>query len=157
MGDKMKKVMFVCTGNICRSAMAHRMLEKKIEEEKLDLKAYSCGIYAENGDTSTYNAIEVMEEYGVNLKKHRAINIKDSNIEEMDIILCMTISHKISILQMYPKLKEKVFTLKEYVGMDNNGKDKDISDPWMCSLSVYRNCASQIEECLNKLTEKIEK
>lgn len=71
------KIMFICTGNICRSAMAHWLLKKKLEQNNIqNVEVYSSGIYALDGDSSTYEAIEVMEEYGVDLKKHRATNIR---------------------------------------------------------------------------------
>ena len=79
------KVMFICTGNICRSAMAHWMLKKKAKEENKDIEVYSCGVYAENGDIPTHEGIEVMKEYGIDISKHRATNIRNSNIK--DIIL----------------------------------------------------------------------
>ena len=69
--------MFICTGNICRSAMAHWLLKKKLEQNNIqNVEVYSSGIYAMQGDISTDEAIEVMEEYGVDLKKHRATNIR---------------------------------------------------------------------------------
>ena len=84
------KIMFICTGNICRSAMAHWLMVKKLEELNIkNIEVYSCGIYAQDGDTSTYEAKSVMEEYGVNLNKHRATNIRNSNIKQMDLILCI--------------------------------------------------------------------
>ena len=55
-----------------------------------------------------------MEEYQIDLKKHRATNIRNSKIEDMDIILCATTSHKNNVINMYPKLADKVFTMKEY-------------------------------------------
>ena len=67
-----------------------------------------------NGDVSTEEAIETMQEYGIDLKKHRATNIRNSKIEDMDIILCATTNHKNNVIAMYPSLKEKVFTMKEY-------------------------------------------
>lgn len=71
------KIMFICTGNICRSAMAHWLLKKKLEQNNIqNVEVYSSGIYALDGDSSTDEAIEVMEEYGVDLKKHRAINTR---------------------------------------------------------------------------------
>ena len=106
------KIMFICTGNICRSAMAHWLMVKKLEELNIkNIEVYSCGIYAQDGDTSTYEAKSVMEEYGVNLNKHRATNIRNSNIKQMDLILCATISHKIAVIDMYPELKNKVYTI----------------------------------------------
>ena len=108
------KIMFICTGNICRSAMAHVMLEDKVKKQNKDIQVYSCGVYAQNGDISTDEAIETMEEYGIDLKKHRATNIRSSKIEDMDIILCATTAHKNNVKNMYPKLSNKVFTMKEY-------------------------------------------
>ena len=76
--------MFICTGNICRSAMAHWLLES--EKKNNNIEVYSCGIYAEDGDKPTYNAIETMKEYEVDLSKHRATNIRNSKIKDMDLI-----------------------------------------------------------------------
>ena len=87
-GKKKMKVMFICTGNICRSAMAHGLLKQKVKEERLsNIQVYSCGISAAIGDTATYEARTVMEEYGVDISKHRSKNIRYSDIEKMDLIL----------------------------------------------------------------------
>lgn len=148
------KIMFICTGNICRSAMAHWLLKKKLEERNIkNVEVYSAGIYAVEGDTSTYEAIEVMEEYGIDLKKHRATKVQNSNIKDMDIILCMTLSHKRDLIYMYPELKEKIYTLKEYVKDEKNGVE--IRDPWGYDIVTYRFCASEIDACLDKLIEII--
>ena len=81
------KIMFICTGNICRSAMAHRMLEKRVKDlNRDDIEVYSCGVFAYNGDRPTSQGIEVMKNYEVDLTSHRATNIHNSNIEDMDII-----------------------------------------------------------------------
>ena len=148
------KIMFICTGNICRSAMAHCILEDKLHGTEHEV--YSCGTYAEDGSSSTFSAIEVMSEYGLNLKNHRATHIRNSKIEEMDLILCMTWSHKNMAQQMYPELKEKIYTFKEYVNYDETGKDIDIKDPWGYDIEVYRFCAAEIEKCINKLTKIID-
>lgn len=144
-------IMFICTGNICRSAMAHAMLEKKIKEINKDIEVYSCGIFAENGDISTNEAVQTMKEYDIDLKKHKATNIQNSNIKEMDIILCATTAHKNNVINMYPELKEKIFTMKEYAGYNN---DLDIKDPWGYGIDVYKRCAKEIEECINKYIKK---
>ncbi len=150
------KIMFICTGNICRSAMAHKLMEKKIKDNNIkNIEVYSCGIFAENGDNPTYNAIEVTKEYDVDLKSHRATNIRNSKIEEMDLILCATMSHKYSVIQMYPKLADKIYTLKEYVNEDSENKDLDIKDPWGYDIEIYRFCIAEIDRELDKLIEKI--
>lgn len=147
------KIMFICTGNICRSAMAHVMLAEKAKARE-DLQVYSCGIYAENGDIPTEEAIDVLKTiYNIDLTKHRATNIRNSNILEMDIILCATQKHKIMVLSVYPELKGKVYTMKEFAGYPVN--NLDIQDPWGCDYNTYKNCAKEINECINLLLNKL--
>ena len=150
------KIMFICTGNICRSAMAEGMMKKLAKDNNLNLDICSCGIYAEDGDYATYNAVEAAKYYNVNIEEHRATNIRRSRINEMDIILCATESHKQSVLYMYPELKEKVFTMKEYAELDKNGQNMDIKDPWGYDMNVYQNCAEEIEKCLIKTIKKVQ-
>lgn len=148
------KVMFVCTGNICRSAMAEGILKKIAVDKKLNLKVYSCGIYAEDGDNATYNAIYVAREYDIDISSHRATNIRNSKIQEMDIILCATKSHRDSVIYMYPNLQGKVYTIKEYAEFDDNGKDIDIKDPWGYDVEIYNNCMIEIQRCLEEIISK---
>lgn len=148
--------MFICTGNICRSAMAHKLMEKKIKDSNITkIEVFSCGTFAEDGDYADYSATEVMKEYDVNLKEHKATHIKNSKIQEMDLILSATNAHKYAILQQYPALKNKVYTLKEYVEYDTQKKDIEIADPWGHTISTFRFCAAIIDQCLDKLLKKI--
>lgn len=148
------KIMFICTGNICRSAMAHHLFEKKISDKNIkNIEVYSSGIYAENNDVSTYEAKEVMKEYNVDLSIHRATNIRSSNIKEMDLILCMTENHKKELIYIYPELKEKIYTLKEYVRETEDGID--IKDPWGYEITTYRKCAVDIDKYLEKILQMV--
>lgn len=151
------KVMFICTGNICRSAMAEGILKKLVNDKKLDIQVYSCGTYAETGDYATYNAIEAAKLYDVDITNHRATNIRDSKIKDMDVILCATMSHKQTVLYMYPELEGKVYTMKEYAGLDKNGQDLNISDPWGYDMNVYTNCIQEINLCIEKMIDKLVK
>ena len=147
------KIMFICTGNICRSAMAHKMLEKKAKELNKNVEVYSCGIWAYDGNKPTYEGITVMKDYGIDLSTHRATYIENSNIKEMDVILCATQNHKQNVIRMYPDLQDKIFTMKEYAGHPKN--DLDIQDPWGYGLDVYKKCAKEIENCLAIILKKI--
>lgn len=149
-----KKIVFVCTGNICRSAMAHWYMHKKVKEIGLENEYIidSAGTNAYTGDRATDFAIKVMKKYDTDLTNHRATYIEETDLREADIILCMTHAHKVRVLNRYPKLVDKTFTLKEYLG----GKDYiDIDDPWGYGIDVYTSCAKEIVYYVDKLIEKI--
>lgn len=153
--EKIKNIMFICTGNICRSAMAEGLLKKMLKDKGItNVEVCSAGIYAETGSYASDEAIEVMKDYDVDLIPHRATNIRESNIKNMDLILCATMSHKMNIKVAYPELASKIYTIKEYAYGEDT-LDKDISDPWGYSEVVYRKCAKEIEDALNKIVEKI--
>ena len=149
------RVMFVCTGNICRSAMAEGILKKLVKENNLNIEVCSCGVYAGDGDYASFNAIEAAKYYDVDISNHKATNIRNSQIEEMDIILCATNSHKNVVISMYPNLMNKVYTMKEYAGLDKDGKDMDVKDPWGYDMETYRRCIQEISLCIEKIIEKI--
>ena len=131
--------------------MAHGMMEKLIKENNIDGQVFSCGVYGQTGDYATYNAVEAAKEYGADISNHRATNIRESKIKEMDLILCATMQHKQSVLYLYSKLEGKVYTMKEYAKLDKNGQDMDIKDPWGYDEFVYRKCANEIYECLEEI------
>ena len=93
--------------------------------------------------------------YDILLKLESLIktNIKETKIEQMDLILCATVSHKQLVLNMYPELTGKVYTLKEYVGIGKEGKNMDIKDPWGCNIEIYKQCAEEIKQCLEMLID----
>lgn len=151
-------IMFICTGNICRSAMAHHLLEKRLKDLKIEnVKVYSCGVHAYNGEESTWEAKYIMKNYyDVNLEKHRATNIRNSKIKDMDLVLCATKYHKKDVLELYPELKGKVFTMKEYVEYNEPNHDEiDIADPWGYDKETYLECSKEISECIELLLKKI--
>ena len=148
--------MFVCTGNICRSAIAHHYCQKRVYDLKREneIVVSSCGTSALNGDKSTQAAITVMKKYDVDLTNHRATSMFDIDLENYDLILCMTEQHKYNLLAFFPKLKDKVFTLKEYV-LGKDIKNVDIDDPWGYGIEIYDACAKEIVYCVDKLLEMI--
>ena len=73
----------------------------------------------------------------------------------MDLILCVGETHKNTLSRLYPDLKNKIYTLKEYVGIED--ENKDIKEPWGYDIEIYRMCEAEIEKCIDKLIEKIRK
>lgn len=147
----MKKIVFVCTGNTCRSTMAHHYMQEKVKKLGIqdDYLIDSCGIYASSGDMATNMAITTMKNYDVNLEKHRSKNILELNLNDYDLIICMTTTHKDAISYEFPNLKDKVFTLKEYVNKDT--PNPDIKDPFGNGIDEYNLCSKEIVYYVDEL------
>ena len=112
------KVMFICTSNVCRSVMAEAFFNDIVNNDfNLNGKyeAYSAGIFAQDGDGPLFNVVEAMNEYNIDVKQYRSTSLRSSNIRDMDLILCAQESHKNVLLNICPDLKDKTFTLKEFV------------------------------------------
>ena len=136
--------------------MAAAIFKKRLEEKKINnIEVYSCGIYAEDGQAAMYTAIAAMDKYDIDLKNHKTTDIRNSNIKDMDIILCTTKSHRDMVKQMYPDLCNKIYTIKEYVNYDGTGQDLNIPDPWGYDLETYLFCAKQMSDCINILIDML--
>jgi len=162
----MRKILFVCTGNTCRSSMAEGIFGDAVKKDTLlngQFVAFSAGISAYDGDPASSSSIKVMkEEWGIDICSHRARRITGNDVETSELILAMTRSHKEAILSMFPNARHKVFTLKEFaagVDADRNIEEYnfalDIMDPYGMSAHVYRRCALEIKNAVDKVIEKL--
>ncbi len=144
------KILFVCTGNTCRSPMAEGILNKLAKEKNLSVRGSSAGIMTMDGLEASRNSILAMEKIGIDISKHRSRQVNASLIETSDLILTMSRSHKMAILGSYEASRGKVFTLLEYA----KNISKDILDPYGRELEVYENTREEIkgaiEECLKR-------
>ena len=141
------KILFVCTGNTCRSAMAAAMLNDIAVKNDLNVLIDSAGVFAEVGGKAADEAIAAMERRGIDLSGHRTKPLTDELIDMADVILVMTEAHKQLVESV---AKGKVHTLLEYAGGEG-----DISDPYGGDAEEYERTAPEIYDALVDIAEKL--
>ncbi|HHV59660.1 MAG TPA: low molecular weight protein arginine phosphatase [Clostridiaceae bacterium] len=161
----MKKILFVCTGNTCRSSMAEGLFNFLISKNpglSDKFQAISAGIAATEGEPASSNAKNVLfDTWGIDISSHSAKNVNANIIKDAFLILTMTRAHKERIIDKYPFAGSKTHVLKEFI--KNNGASKlvkssfDISDPFGGSYKIYKSCSLEIKEVMDKLIAKLEK
>lgn len=147
-----KRIIFVCTGNTCRSPMAEEMLKKLLAEEGLDYEVISRGLNVFFPSKANEKAIEVVKSYDIDLSSHEARPISLQDIEKTALLLTMTKAHKVYLLKMFPHLSSDVHVLKEFVGDVG-----DVGDPFSGNLDIYESCASELMDLMERLVIKLGK
>jgi len=159
-----KTVLFVCTGNTCRSAMAEGIFKKMLKERTEDDSRFniiSAGISALQGMSPTSEAISVMFEQGIDISQHHAQELQEELIKNADLILAMTNEHREYIHKEFPFAQNKIFLLKKftlnnkYESNQNNERNYEIIDPIGKKIEFYRIVARELKENLEKILDKI--
>ena len=135
------KIIFVCSGNTCRSPMAECVFKQMLKDEGIkDVEVESRGVVANVGAPMSENAKKALKNAGIPMKKHVATQITTDDILASDLVICMTERHKMR-LGCLPK----VFTLGQMTGCG------DIVDPYGKDEETYRECLAEIQAALVKL------
>lgn len=152
----MKKILFVCTGNTCRSPMAAALFNHMaaLEPSGFEFTGVSAGLAAPCSAPASENAIFAVKEYpGCDLSAHRSRSVSHSDIKEAFLVLTMEPWHRQELLSRFPDAHQKVFTLKEY----SHGVPGGIRDPYGGSLEEYTRCAQEIAQAIEGLIKKLKK
>jgi len=147
-----KRALLICTGNTCRSSMAEELARQAAKSRGLTGWAFSsAGLWAMEGSPASANACKVLSEWGLDLRGHRAKQLKQDMLEEVDLILTMTTSHRAQLLDKYPQVRDKLFTLLDFA----HGLKEDVYDPFGGDEAVYRETAEQIRLALDRVTFRL--
>ena len=144
-------ILFVCTGNICRSPIAEYLLKSNIEAENLNLRTASAGFIGNEMAISLNSAI-LLKEKGINAENHTSQKINKDIIRKSRLILTMEKAHKDSILEIAPNSFDKVFTLSEYASTSGN-----IDDPFQRDIRFYKIAFNEISKRIELIMTKIRK
>lgn len=145
----MKNILFVCTGNTCRSPMAEALLKAKLE----NVNVKSAGLYAIPNGPVNEHTIQVLNEQGMAYDQtSQPLDIH--LVQWADLILTMTENHVHHVLSELPEAAGKIYTLKQYVS-DGQASDRDVVDPFGGNLARYRATLAELSGLVDKLVKKI--
>ncbi|MFN2509094.1 MAG: serine hydroxymethyltransferase, partial [Chthoniobacterales bacterium] len=150
----MKNVLFVCTGNICRSPMAEGLFRRLLGNRR-DITVASAGVHAVRGQPPSAFAIEVLRDEGVDITGLRSQPLTATLVEQATHIFAMTGAHLENIHMLFPHGADKSFLLREF---EEPGTTvwRDVPDPIGCARDVYLLCAATIKNALPSVLAFVE-
>jgi protein-tyrosine phosphatase len=174
------KILFVCTGNVCRSPMAEGFLRHEAERRGLAIETRSTGTHAWSGRAATIEGRKVMNEHGVSIDTHRTIELDSKLVSWADLIIGMSREHVRDTVREFPEAAGKTFTMKgilELLGdlppytetvawldaaesMRERAEaisDADVEDPIGEREAAYRRVAAEIRDLVENFAEGLER
>ncbi|MCX7785588.1 MAG: low molecular weight protein arginine phosphatase [candidate division WOR-3 bacterium] len=146
-------ILFVCTGNSCRSPMAKGIFDKLLEKSRaikkseINILTLSAGTNATKGNVPSEFAQQAVKKYGVDIRHHLSYPLTKERIDLADLILVMENKHKDRVLELVPLAKNRTFLITEYVGEES----KEIPDPFGGPLEKFQEVADLLYELLQKV------
>ena len=138
-------VLFVCTGNTCRSPMAEVLFRMALPRSS-SWRAASAGLAAHEGARASENAVVALREAGGDLRTHRSRPVTAELVQASAAIVVMTGAHALQIHTRFPDARDKLFLLRSFD--PDSPAHSDVSDPFCGSLAEYRCCRDLIRRAM---------
>ncbi len=143
-------IIFVCTGNTCRSPMAEAIAKDVFAKKGVDAEVISRGIAVGGSESASENSKITMEEMGLSLDGFIPRQIDINDILWTDLVITMTESHKAYLAPVCNELNKELYTLSEAAG-----EKGEIGDPYGGRIEDYRECAEYIKKYIDIIAEKL--
>jgi protein-tyrosine phosphatase len=150
MTNESRRILFVCTGNICRSPVAQYLAARLARDAGLSWTVASAGVEAEIGCGMTPGAVRSLASRGVRGALHVARRLDERMLADSDQVYALTDAHRRIIAARFPAHAGKISILRSAAGLS----DADVEDPYGESDAVYEECAARIEEALKILIRR---
>ena len=152
-----KRILFVCTGNSCRSVMAERLLRHILQRAGVDTVAVeSAGAFAMDGMGPTAETLRVLQDAGIDGRDHRSRRLTTEMIQAADLIFAMEQLHADEIVRWMPHAQSKVHLLNTHgLFPEQVEGSPNIADPIGKPLEVYEVCFSQISEAVERVAKSL--
>lgn len=145
-------IVFVCTGNTCRSPMAAALATRLFADSGItDVNVYSAGVMAVAGAKASAGSLKAMNDFGIDLSNHRSTPLSSILAKDDSVFLALSDSHLTYIRNLYPEAEAHL--LSDYAS--EGRESRSIFDPFGGDLATYRQSASEIERYVKMLTERI--
>ena len=139
----MKKLLFVCTGNTCRSPMAQAVFNSEAEKLNIDAVAISRGLCADKSPASK-NAVTALSEIGICNFEHKSATVTYEDIENADYVIGITSGHTANLISTFPRYCDKIYSFPT-----------DISDPYGGNIDVYRKTLFEIVDGVKSIIDEV--
>ncbi|WP_395753498.1 low molecular weight protein arginine phosphatase [Prosthecobacter sp.] len=150
----MKNVLFVCTGNTCRSPMAEALF-RELVKERADYQVSSAGVAAAPGMPASKHTAALLKSRGVNLSGFQSRMLDKKILEAATHVFAMSSHHMAAIVDEFPEQTDKIYLVSEFAAEDAL-RGKDVSDPFGQGLQAYEETLQALEKMLPSLLAYID-